>query len=269
MTTSADPIRAQFQPTQTFRVNVKLNIRSAARLSAVRIGRAEPGTLLEIRAALPGDTVNGQSQWYELVATQGYVWGGGVVREIEAPAQPAAPAAPELMVNRRADNTIRPLSTTDLMRFFGQFRFKAAAKKGFIDIEPDWIRDNIESLPVPALAELDFGTIRVHKKARPHFAAVFNEIAQAGLSDLLLSCGGTFVPRHISRDVDKPLSSHSWGVAIDLNAEWNGYGQRPAAGNARGSLQDIVPIFTKHGFAWGGHFGTPDGMHFELARKDV
>ncbi|WP_175597229.1 M15 family metallopeptidase [Peristeroidobacter soli] len=252
-----------------FRVNVKLNIRSAARLSAARIGRAEPGTRLEMQAALPGDTINGQGQWYELIAGQGFVWGGGVVRDVPPPTQPAEAAGPAPAVNRRADHTILPLSTTDLMRFFGQFRFREAAKKGFIDIEPEWIRENTELIPVPALAQLDFPNIRVHKKAARHFAAVFDEIAKAGLSDLLLSCAGTFVPRHISRDLDKPLSSHSWGVAIDLNAEWNGYGQRPAARNTPGSLQDVAPIFATYGFAWGGHFGTPDGMHFELARKDV
>jgi hypothetical protein len=26
---------------------------------------------------------------------------------------------------------------------------------------------------------------------------------------------------------------------------------------------DVVRIFRKHGFAWGGNWRTPDGMHFE------
>ncbi|HWL66491.1 MAG TPA: M15 family metallopeptidase [Actinomycetota bacterium] len=28
----------------------------------------------------------------------------------------------------------------------------------------------------------------------------------------------------------------------------------------------IVEIFAKWGFAWGGHWSTPDPMHFELSR---
>lgn len=270
MTTSPDPMRVAFSSPQPFRVNAKLNIRSAARLSAARVGQLEPGQLLQIQAALPGDTFKGQSLWYELVANAGYVWSGGVVQEVTSPPPPPpAASGPAPQVDRRADQTIQPLNTTDLMKVFGVFRFKPAQKQGFIDIEPEWIKDNTELLQVPALSELGFSSIRVHKKARPHFEAVFTEIAAAKLSDSLLSCGGTFVPRHIGRDVTKALSSHSWGVAIDLNVEWNGYGRRPTPGGEIGSLQGIAPIFAKHGFAWGGHFSTPDGMHFELARRDV
>jgi hypothetical protein len=34
-------------------------------------------------------------------------------------------------------------------------------------------------------------------------------------------------------------------------------------------LIEIVPIFAAAGFAWGGHFSTPDGIHFELARQEL
>lgn len=64
------------------------------------------------------------------------------------------------------------------------------------------------------------------------------------------------------------LSSHTWGIAIDLNVAWNGYGNVPAAHGVHGSVRQLVAIFESEGFAWGGYFeplSICDGMHFELA----
>ncbi len=65
------------------------------------------------------------------------------------------------------------------------------------------------------------------------------------------------------------LSPHSFGIAIDLNGDdaqyW--YWDNP---KAEGELkpkhqmpQEIVDIFEKHGFIWGGKFYHYDTMHFE------
>jgi hypothetical protein len=53
-------------------------------------------------------------------------------------------------------------------------------------------------------------------------------------------------------------SLHSWGVAIDVNAAWNGFGKKPTLS------QGFVKCFTDNGFDWGGNWTTPDGMHFQL-----
>lgn len=55
-------------------------------------------------------------------------------------------------------------------------------------------------------------------------------------------------------------SLHSWGVAIDLNAAWNGFGKKPTLSAG------FVKCFTDAGFDWGGVWGKPDGMHFQLSR---
>lgn len=114
----------------------------------------------------------------------------------------------------------------------------------------------------------------VHAKALPHFVDAFDRIQAAIASgrvpaDVIVNCGGTYVPRHIGSDPARPLSRHTWGIAIDLNTLANAMNAQPAALDTPGSLLSIVPIFNECGFAWGGHFSTgPDGMHFELALRN-
>lgn len=54
-------------------------------------------------------------------------------------------------------------------------------------------------------------------------------------------------------------SLHSWGVAIDVNAAWNGLGVKPVLSPA------FVKCFTDAGFDWGGNWKRLDGMHFQLS----
>lgn len=53
-------------------------------------------------------------------------------------------------------------------------------------------------------------------------------------------------------------SLHSWGLAIDVNASWNGLGKTPTLSNV------FVKCFTDNGFEWGGGWERKDGMHFQL-----
>jgi hypothetical protein len=142
---------------------------------------------------------------------------------------------------------------------------------GRVTLDPAWEQTNIVDLTTALLSAVDFPRIRVHAKARDPFARVFDAIQNAGLGAGILTCAGTFVPRHKGWNPSRGLSSHSWGVAIDLNAQWNGYGRAPAPLGTQGSVRELVPYFEAEGFAWGGYFETPytDGMHFELARMDL
>lgn len=53
-------------------------------------------------------------------------------------------------------------------------------------------------------------------------------------------------------------SLHSWGLAIDVNAAWNGLNKTPQLS------KEFVNCFTVAGFDWGGTWGRQDGMHFQL-----
>jgi hypothetical protein len=54
------------------------------------------------------------------------------------------------------------------------------------------------------------------------------------------------------------MSLHSWGIAIDVNAAWNGLGKTPVLSAG------FVKCFTDAGFDWGGTWKRKDGMHFQL-----
>jgi len=54
------------------------------------------------------------------------------------------------------------------------------------------------------------------------------------------------------------MSLHSWGIAIDVNASWNGLHKTPQLSAG------FVKCFTDAGFDWGGTWTRKDGMHFQL-----
>ncbi len=72
---------------------------------------------------------------------------------------------------------------------------------------------------------------------------------------------GCYYPRFIAGSTT--LSNHSFGLALDLNVP----------GNQRGTVgeidREVVAIFKKWGFAWGGDWGYTDPMHFELGQIGV
>jgi hypothetical protein len=54
------------------------------------------------------------------------------------------------------------------------------------------------------------------------------------------------------------MSLHSWGLAIDVNAAWNGLNVTPVLSAG------FVKCFTDAGFDWVGTWQRKDGMHFQL-----
>jgi hypothetical protein len=79
--------------------------------------------------------------------------------------------------------------------------------------------------------------------------------------------GGSFNWRKIAGT--ERYSTHSYGIAFDLNSKLGGYwrwSNRPEgdAGPYDNKLpEDIVRIFERRGFIWGGKWHHFDGMHFE------
>lgn len=248
--------------------SARLNIRGGApSISAPIARRVDPGTRLTVRGVVKGDTVSGNADWY---AGDGdtFFWSGACAAFRAA----ANGAAPPMAVHRRLNGTVQVLNDGEIRRVFGDVTHTEAAKRGAVNLEPAWVKESIVEIESALLTAAGFKTLRVHRKAAEPFQRVLDAIAAAGLADRIITCAGTFVPRHKGWDPARTLSPHSWGIAIDLNAEWNGYGAEPAALGAHGSLRELVPLFEAEGFAWGGYFAPEryrDGMHFELARFDL
>ncbi|MDZ4713594.1 MAG: M15 family metallopeptidase [bacterium] len=78
----------------------------------------------------------------------------------------------------------------------------------------------------------------------------------------LVRPGGTFNWRNIAGT--NRLSNHSFGSAIDINTKYSNYWQWSNSLNYQNQIPvEIVDIFEKHGFIWGGKWYHYDTMHFE------
>jgi len=143
------------------------------------------------------------------------------------------------------------------------------------------VAENIVTIQIP---QLDFargydGRFRCHRKAAPIFAALFAKWEAENLLHLIRSYEGCFVARYIRGNSPGPdghglknssdvgtLSNHSFGSTFDINFVDNQRGNTPAAFGARSCVRELVESANSLNVFWGGHFGTPDGMHFEIAK---
>ncbi|MGR3805836.1 M15 family metallopeptidase [Marinibacterium profundimaris] len=99
--------------------------------------------------------------------------------------------------------------------------------------------------------------------------AALRDIAGQGIdySRFFRNVGGSFNWRRIA-GTDR-LSAHSFGIALDLNADLGGYwrwsGAAPGAAQRYDNQipEGIVAALERYGFVWGGKWHHFDGMHFE------
>jgi hypothetical protein len=83
------------------------------------------------------------------------------------------------------------------------------------------------------------------------------EVEREGLAETIHSYAGCFTPRFVLSSPTSAISHHSWGVAVDINADTNPFGAVPEQD------LELVRVMERWGFIWGGDFIVPDGHHFE------
>ena len=154
---------------------------------------------------------------------------------------------------RHGDAVLPPVAIKEL---FGEFAAKPrAGQPGFLTADPAWVRTHIATQNVPLL-----GSVTCNVAMFPQIRGAIRELIELGLQDTIMSYSGCWAPRHILRDPDAGLSHHAWGIAIDVNVPQNYFGAPP------NQDPDMVEVFERWGFIWGGDFIQPDGMHFEYRR---
>ena len=131
-------------------------------------------------------------------------------------------------------------------------------------LDARWETDQLARAPLPFPIALSWDPAKqvrnlyCHRRLVPVFPAVFAEIERRGLRDKLRTYGGCFNFR--AKRSGSKLSTHAWGVAIDLNPETNGMGQE-------GDMAPgIVKVFESFDFTWGGRWSGSgkDPMHFQF-----
>lgn len=83
-------------------------------------------------------------------------------------------------------------------------------------------------------------------------------IKEAGLQEELKTFDGCFNIRFVRGTTNEP-STHSYGLALDLNAVENPLGGPIALSSG------FISCWKSAGFSWGGDFKRVDGMHFSWA----
>jgi hypothetical protein len=144
---------------------------------------------------------------------------------------------------------------------FGDFQ-KYVQRDGTLD--PSWQTQFLSSVALPFPLMLSFDHTKTithfscHKLLCGIFADVFAQIVSAGLQAKVTSFGGCFAFR--PQRTGKKLSTHCWGIAIDLNSEAN---QQGSAGDMDAG---VVEVFRDAGFEWGGDWvgARRDAMHFQF-----
>lgn len=142
-----------------------------------------------------------------------------------------------------------------IKKHFGEFAARSMPD-GTLEVDPRWRENNIVRVRVPVLGE-----VMCHRTFVPQLRSALRSAVAQGLAYTLDGgYGGCYFARFIGYDPRGWLSNHSWGVAIDINVSENLHGTK--------ADQDerLVTLLGDHGFAWGGGWVVPDGMHFEFLR---
>lgn len=144
-------------------------------------------------------------------------------------------------------------------------RYRPAAF--FAKLYGDCTKGEVERqlVPVRWLPKNGGGTVRVTKAGgvAARMQAVSDELDKlpARFLTYLKPSAGTYNCRKIAGT--NLQSAHGYGIAIDISTKHADYWRWTKSGYRNRIPQEIVEVFERHGFIWGGKWAHFDTMHFE------
>ncbi len=124
------------------------------------------------------------------------------------------------------------------------------------------VSSNVESVTWVDGSELMFSKVNGASDSLKKVIEELNQLPQE-FKKYLVNPGGTFVWRNIA-GTDR-LSNHSFATAIDINTKYSAYWKWNKNLTYQNQIPiEIVEIFEKYGFIWGGKWYHYDTMHFEF-----
>lgn len=100
---------------------------------------------------------------------------------------------------------------------------------------------------------------RVHNKLADNLEIVFAQLLDEGAWLRVKTYDGGYTWR--SKRGSKKMSLHAFGGALDFNAATNGLGNHDFD-----MPRQVVSVFRRNGWTWGGQWRRPDAMHFQFGR---
>lgn len=161
-----------------------------------------------------------------------------------------------------------PRNRTEVYQVYGN--------PGVGEVDKRWARANMVTAEYLPGRWSKSGRLYVHRLAEPYLREALRRARAAQCLDEIGQLG-CYSFRHQRHDTARPLSYHSWGIAIDINSGQNAgrdfeRGKAPEPFSALwrrywpdGITAELVRCFETVGWSWGGRWQTyPDPMHFEL-----
>ena len=189
---------------------------------------------------------------------------------LEAPTEAPTEAPKDYMELWKLVTSLpRPIQR-EMEAFYGSpIKAPDPARRGRFIADNAWMETSLVRVPnnlLPGFPDHENGTVAqvwLHRRIAPLFIATWREVYAAGLAEHLSTFDGAFVPRYKNWDPHQTPSKHGYAAAVDFDARWNGYGVPLSQAKIN---REVVEIFERFGWSWGGRWKIPDAMHFEAAK---